>query len=85
LNIESELSEFKDFIDANVDWQMIAYFIGTDVQSWWDVFQAIVGRFSAGVLSEDVILADFVVVTSFVHPDHDVVDAHEESEEDVEA
>lgn len=75
--------EFKNFICANTDGQMISDFIGTDVKGRWDMLQSVVSSFATGVLFENEILSKLIVIARFVHADHHIVNAHEKPEKNV--
>lgn len=49
------------------------------------MLQSIVSCFSASKLFDNEILTVLEVVSSLVHSDHNVINAHEESEENVKA
>lgn len=76
--------EFKNLLRTNVHGQMISDLVGTDVQCWRNVLQPVVSGLAAGVFLKDIVVAGLEVIARFIHANHDVVHAHEESQQNVE-
>lgn len=68
---------------ANNDWQMFSDFIGIDVKRRRNLLQSIVCGFFACIFLDHEVVAVLVVKASLVRADHNIVDPHEASEEDV--